>query len=255
MCRMLAVRSARPVKIEDLLVQAPNSLSQLSHEHRHGWGLAVYVDGEPKVARGSRAAWQDPMFEEIAATLEGRSLLAHVRKASVGNVQLENSHPFRHGRWLFAHNGTVQDFDTIRPAFEALIAPEYRALIRGTTDSERCFALFLSWLDQLGGLASPPVDVVACALAIVIDEVRRLSPSPDTILNFLATDGVSLVGVHSGDRELCFSAVTGEKVVIASQPPSEKDVWYEIADGEVVGVSADLGVHRWRLAGQSLVAG
>jgi len=255
MCRMLAVRSASPVKIEDMLVHAPHSLAKLSEEHRHGWGLAAYVDGEPRVARGAKAAWQDPAYKERAAALEGRSLLAHVRKASVGSVQLENCHPFQHGRWLFAHNGTVSGFDALRPAFEALVAPEYRGLIRGATDSERCFALFLTRLDELGGLASPPVDVLASALAIVVDDVRRLSPSPDTILNFLATDGASLVGVHSGDRELCFNALAGERVVIASQPPSDRDVWYEIADGEVLGVDPGLGIHRWRLVGQGLVSG
>ncbi|HEY3446098.1 MAG TPA: class II glutamine amidotransferase [Myxococcales bacterium] len=255
MCRMLAVRSARPVKIEDMLVHAPYSLGKLSKDHRHGWGLAVYVDGQPKVARGTKAAWQDPVYEEIAATLEGRSLLAHVRKASVGSVQIENCHPFQHGRWLFAHNGTIPDFDTIRPTLEALIAPEYRAIIRGTTDSERCFALFLSRLDQLGGLESPPVNVIASALAIVVDEVRRACPSPDIILNFLATDGDSLVGLHCGNRELCFSASSGEKVVIASQPPDpNQGIWYEIADGEVVGVAPDLTVQRWRLAGPGLAS-
>lgn len=255
MCRMLAVRSARPTKIEDMLVQAPHSLGRLSKDHRHGWGLAVYVDGQPKVARGTKAAWEDPLYEEIAATLQGQSLLAHVRKASVGSVQLENCHPFRHGKWLFAHNGTVPDFDTVQPTLEALIAPEYRALIGGTTDSERCFALFLSTLDRLGGLESPPVDVVACALAIVVDEVRRASGSPEIILNFLATDGITLVGLHCGNRELCFSAEAGERVVIASQPPSDEGVWYEIADGDVVGVSADLSIHRWRLAGAGLASG
>ena len=254
MCRMLAVRSAKPTKIEDMLVEAPASLGRLSKDHRHGWGLAVYVDGEPKVARGTPAAWQDPIYEEIAATIEGTTLMAHVRKASVGSVIPENCHPFQHGRWLFAHNGTIRDFDAVQPRLEALIAPEYRSLVRGTTDSERCFALFLTHLSRLGALERPPLSVVACAVAMVIDDVRRVCPAPDHILNFLVTDGELLVGVHFGDRELCFNAAAGERVVIASQPPAEGDIWYEIADGEVVGVAPDLAITRWRLQGPGLVS-
>ena len=71
MCRMLAIRSAHPVSIDDLILDAPRSLSQLSREHCHGWGLAAYEGNEPKVTRGTLPAWEDPTFEQIGRTLGG----------------------------------------------------------------------------------------------------------------------------------------------------------------------------------------
>lgn len=46
--------------------------------------------------------------------LKSKSIIAHVRKATIGEVCLENAHPFvrqlwgRH--WVFAHNGDLKDY-------------------------------------------------------------------------------------------------------------------------------------------------
>lgn len=253
MCRMLALRSARPATLDRMLLEAPRGLRALSREHRHGWGLAQYVGDRPQVVRGTRAAWEDPEFERAARTVEGDCLLAHIRKASVGSVRLENSHPFAYGRWLFAHNGTVRDFDAVRPALEALALPEFRALLRGDTDSERCFTLFLTRLAALGALDRPPVEVIASALAQTIAGVRALSPDPATALTFLATDGRCLVGVRSGDRELAYMERIGEGLLLSSEPMDDDEDWHALGDGEVLAVGADLALRRWRLAGAGLV--
>lgn len=252
MCRMLAVRASRPLKVEDMLLGSPTSLKVLSHEHRHGWGLATYVDGAAHVVRGTAPAYADPDYHSVASMLEGQSLLAHIRKASVGEVRIENVHPFRHGRWLFAHNGTVPGFDGVREILEAECLPALRALVRGTTDSERCFALFLTRLAQYGALDRPPVDVAACALASVVHTVRLLRPGPDAILNFLATDGHVLVGTHQGDRELWTSDREGERVLVASEPLSTAYAWTLVPDGGVVGTGPDLRLRRWRMEGEGL---
>ena len=85
----------------------------------------------------------------LAAGREVRSavVLAHVREASVGPVLPENTHPFLFDRWLFAHNGTVarfRDVPAVRGALEAEIDHDLRLEIRGDTDSERVFYLFLT---------------------------------------------------------------------------------------------------------------
>jgi predicted glutamine amidotransferase len=49
-----------------------------------------------------------------AYPLKSRNIIAHVRKATIGEVALENAHPFVRelwGRqWVFAHNGDLKDY-------------------------------------------------------------------------------------------------------------------------------------------------
>ena len=252
MCRMLALKSAHPETIDRLLLDSPRSLSLLSHEHKHGWGLAHYVDGQPLVERGTRPAHEDPEFEKAGRILEGDCLLAHVRKASVGVVRIENCHPFRHGRWTFTHNGTVRGYDELRTRMEELVLPEFREMIRGSTDSERCFGIFLSSLRKLGAFDRPPVEVVASALAQTVALVRELSPDLTGGLTFLASDGQSLVGIRSGERELCFSFDQGRRLLIASEPLAPEISWTLMESGEVVGTDTSLGLHRWTRVGATL---
>jgi glutamine amidotransferase len=249
---MLALRSARPDTLDWLVLDAPNGLKALSHEHRHGWGIAQYVGRRPVVALGTLPAWEDPEFEDVARSVEGDCLLAHVRRASMGEVRVENSHPFHNGRWLFAHNGTVRGFEKLREKLDSLIANEFRALLAGNTDSERCFGLFLTCLARLGALEQPPLEVIACALAETIALLRELSPDPTTALTFLATDGICLVGARSGEKELGYLANPGERLLIASEAPASDVPWTQLEDGEVVGADARLRIHRWRMDGGCL---
>ena len=64
-------------------------------------------DGAPVLRRGVLPAHADEAFVHAAAAARSTVVLAHVRDASVGRVCSENTHPFHHARWLFAHNGTV----------------------------------------------------------------------------------------------------------------------------------------------------
>jgi len=246
MCRMLGQRSVHPETLERLLLETPQCLRTLSHEHKHGWGIALYVGDRPVVVRGTLPAHEDREFEDVGRAVEGDCLLAHIRKASVGSVRLENCHPFHYARWVFMHNGTVRAFDAVRKPLEDLIAPGYLGLIRGDTDSERCFALFLTRLEALGAIELPPVEVIACALAETIALVRELSPDPATALTLLVSDGASMVGVRSGERELCFAHESG-RLTIASEP-LDHGSWTPMEDGEIVGVGPQLRLRRWRLA-------
>src|SRR5256885_8254654 len=143
MCRLLGVVSSEPAQFRLTLREAPRSLAVLSREHGDGWGVGVYGDGEGWVIeRGTLSAHADDDFHEVAAGSRGELLVAHVRKRTVGPVTLENTHPFRQGRWVFAHNGTIQDIAWVRAQ-----TPASRLdAIRGETDSELLFAFLLSRL-------------------------------------------------------------------------------------------------------------
>ena len=112
LARLLRVAGA----VEDLLYKPENSLvvqslhSQLGAETTNGDGFGVgwYGDGEtPGVFRSIEPAWNDRNLRELAAHIRSPPVLAHIRASTGSPVQQTNCHPFRHGRWLWMHNGLI----------------------------------------------------------------------------------------------------------------------------------------------------
>ena len=126
-------------------------MTRAARSHVDGWGLASFDNnGEPRITKSVRAAFNDVQFAELAKSVATTALLAHVRQASVGRTALVNTHPFVHGRWVFAQNGTLQGFAARKGALLDAIPDDLQQLIRGDTDSEH---VFLFWLSQLRAAA------------------------------------------------------------------------------------------------------
>ncbi|HVV82295.1 MAG TPA: class II glutamine amidotransferase [Kofleriaceae bacterium] len=148
MCRMFGLLSARPVSPRVLLRDAPRSLWTLAREHRDGWGVAIDEPGGWQLHRDTACAQASPRFDDVADTVRGRVVVAHIRQKTVGETALANTHPFRRGPLVFAHNGTVTD----PAALAAATSAERRAEVAGETDSERLFAFVASAIDRAGDL-------------------------------------------------------------------------------------------------------
>jgi predicted glutamine amidotransferase len=249
MCRLFGFRSNQPARVHRSLVAEKNSLQQQSREHKDGWGIAYYAGGPaPAVAHGLGPAHADPDFERVSGLVSSHAVLAHVRLKSVGEVAVRNAHPFLHGRWAFAHNGTVRDFEQHREEIEALIAPELLEELKGETDSERCFLIFLTRLQGRSG-----IDAVADALVKTMNAVSRITDKPDeqkpTSMNFMVTDGELLVATRC-HRTLFVTPPAGDgatvsQLVIASEELSAESQWREVAEGELVGVDGAMAFRRW----------
>jgi len=185
MCRLLGIVSSRPVDFRTLLTERSRSLAALGEEHRDGWGLAAFSRGLWRVHKGTRPASSDARFGESVRDLHGELLVSHVRKRTVGDTRRANSHPFTRGRWVFAHNGTVEDH-----AWLARQVSNSRAAdIRGETDSEVFFAFLLTRLDA-AGLADAPASSATDALVARVAAECRARASFGS-LNFLLSDGES----------------------------------------------------------------
>ncbi len=107
---MFGFCAARPAAVARALIDEPNALQIQSRDHADGWGIGYYPEGNasPRVLRSINPAYADAEFTETAGQISARTVVAHVRRASCGPVSLENTHPFHHDRWMFAHNGTVE---------------------------------------------------------------------------------------------------------------------------------------------------
>jgi len=270
-CRLYGFRANEPTKVECSLVHAQNALMRQSksdskgESHSDGWGIGCYDGDRPAIEKRELAAWEDLHFGAAAERVYARTVIAHVRNATVGGATIENTHPFSHGRWLFAHNGTVRPLDKLRERLEEETESELLARRRGDTDSELTFYWLLSRmraagvdLDQKTASAEELAAILVRAVTTLDERSRVAGSERPAMLNFVLTDGVRLAasrhrrtlwwlereGVH--DCEICGiphirhdPSVEYRAAVVASEPITN-EAWREVPDGSVVAIDEDL---------------
>ncbi|MEV8532417.1 class II glutamine amidotransferase [Streptomyces sp. NPDC051211] len=159
MCRWLAY-SGSPILLDTVLYRPEHSLINQSLNARlgvettngDGFGLGWYSadgDGTPAVFRDIGPAWNNRNLLELAGHVRSRMFFAHVRASTGTAIQQTNCHPFRHGRWLWMHNGSITDFHRLRRDLCMAVDPALFPSIEGSTDSEVMFYLAVTYgLDQ-----------------------------------------------------------------------------------------------------------
>lgn len=276
MCRLYGFRANEPTRVECSLVHAQNALMAQSRQdaegltHGHGWGVAEHPDGVPFVEKQAWAAYHGEQFKKTAARVYARSVIAHVRRATVGPPGIENTHPFVHGVWLFAHNGTVPNFDSVRERLLRELASLHRTEIHGSTDSEHVFRYLLTLWEQAP--ARPLMQTLRLGLEQVIAWAREVDPDRTIGLNVLWTNGEQLVGsclnrtlwylerdkivrcevcgrshVHH-DPKQAYAAVE-----IASEPITHER-WLRVPNGTVFAVDPDYRLHIEPLGPNAITA-
>jgi glutamine amidotransferase len=203
-----------PIRAADLLFrpahsvidQSLNSELGVTTTNGDGFGLGWYGEApEPAVYKSTQPAWSDPNLREIAHDVRTRLLFAHVRASTGTAVQRSNCHPFRHGRWLWMHNGFIRSFRELKRDLVMAVEPDLYPDIEGTTDSELLFFLALTF-----GLADEPFEAVARAVGLV-EEVAGAHDIPDPVQMTVATaDGTSVWGfrysTEGNSRSLYYSS-------------------------------------------------
>lgn len=176
MCRWLAY-SGSPVNLEQLLYKPQNSLvvqskhSQLGAETTNGDGFGVGWYGTldtPGLFRSTEPAWNDRNLQELSAHAVSGRVFAHIRASTGSAVQQTNCHPFRHGRWLWMHNGAIARFPVVKRELTLAVDPTLYPEIEGSTDSEVFFYLALTF-----GLEEDPPAAVARAVGLIEETGRR----------------------------------------------------------------------------------
>ncbi len=197
MCRWLAY-SGSPVLIEELLYKPKHSLidqslhSQLGAETTNGdgFGIGWYGAGEaPGVFHSVEPAWNDRNLRDIAAAIEAPIVFAHIRASSGAPVQQTNCHPFRHGRWLWMHNGLIREFHQVKRDLVLAVDPALYPLIEGSTDSEVFFFLALTL-----GLEDDPPRAVERAVGLIEETGRRHGVEHPIQMTVATTDGSQVWG-------------------------------------------------------------
>jgi len=120
--------------------------------------------------------------------------IGHVRAASCGDVNIQNTHPFtrriKGSDFVFAHNGTL-DTRRLKPRAVGEFSVE------GTTDSELAMCVLLTWMAR--------ERVAPENYPLIEDFLKDLNATGD--LNLLFSDGKRLYCYHDtgGYNGLCYT--------------------------------------------------
>lgn len=210
MCRLYGFLSNEPTKVDCSLVFAQNALllqsraDAIGRHHADGWGIATYQEAKPRLIKNTTAAFDDQSFSAEAERIYTTAAIAHVRKATVGVPSVLNTHPFKWGNWVFAHNGTVTGFNEVEKRLAHETDPGLQSHRLGTTDSEQYFLWLLSSLMEAGLLSHEPNQTLPFNTEEVEPHLRRVVTRLETIclaaapnkvprLNFLLTNGTNLI--------------------------------------------------------------
>jgi predicted glutamine amidotransferase len=263
MCRWLAY-SGSPVLLEDLLLKPEHSLiDQSLHStmgatttNGDGFGIGWYGIGDtPGVFHSVEPAWNDRNLRDLARHLVSPVVFAHIRASTGGAIQQTNCHPFRHGQWLWMHNGAIRDFATVKRDLTFAVDPSLYPEIEGSTDSELFFHLALTF-----GLEDDPTTAVERAVGFIEETGLEHGVELPIQMTVATTDGESVwafrYSSEGTSRTLFYSTLletlqaeypdnpvfqqlSDETRVIVSEPISNlAGVWNEVPESMVGIVQA-----------------
>ncbi|WP_186198085.1 class II glutamine amidotransferase [Burkholderia gladioli] len=200
MCRWLAY-TGNPIPLETVLFRARHSLIDQSLHSRlgatttngDGFGIGWYgrPDEIPFRYRSVHPAWNDRNLREAARAIYSPHFVAHIRAATDTPIQESNCHPFRHGRWLFVHNGLIRRYHRLRHDLMMRIDPALFPSVEGSTDSEVMFHLALTF-----GLEHAPLPALERMAGLIEETAARHGVAQPINMTVCATDGEQVVAVR-----------------------------------------------------------
>jgi predicted glutamine amidotransferase len=218
MARLLGFTGNRPdLGARAIALEARSFEIRRPPEESSSWGVGFYQGGELLLKRRPFDDRGSINFAEVTKDIRADVLVGHIRAATVGALKTENTHPFRYRQWLFAMTGTVPSFDTLRPRLRDSL-PQFLARdVRGDTDAELVFYLFLSFLHDAGALDRPEVspDKARAAIRSTIALVDRLCEeegAKSTALNMVVACGDYVLGVRCG-HAMAYDVVEGRSAL------------------------------------------
>jgi glutamine amidotransferase len=185
----------------DALLEEREALGQ--PQGGDGFGVGFYQAGEVLHRKRPQRIDERIDWNGMLDGIRAHVAVAHVRDANGSERRAENTHPFRMGRWLFAHVGELSGHHAIRDRLLETMPDFLQRNIRGTTDSELLFHVVLSFLHDSGQLESVDVTNAAVASALrstvtLADRHAREVGAPLPGMTSVLTNGRQLYALQRG---------------------------------------------------------
>ena len=246
MCELLGMNCATPTDIT-FSFKGFSQRAGVTSDHADGFGVAFFEEKACRLFIDCQSAVVSPLADFVRNyPIKSRNVIAHIRKATQGKIELENNHPFMRelwGRhWIFAHNGDLKEY---WPHLTGQFMPV------GTTDSERAYCYILQELRRRFGQDEP-------SSAQIFDFLAEVSPTIAEYgtFNFILSNGQALFSyattnlhwivrewpfqhahLKDMDVKIDFSTVTKPEdrvAVVATAPLTDNEVWQQFKAGELI---------------------
>jgi predicted glutamine amidotransferase len=244
MCQLLGMNCNTPT---DIVFSFTGFATRggLTAEHKDGWGIAFFEGNGVRHFVDHLPAVSSPVAELIKRyPIKSKNVIAHIRKATQGEVLLENCHPFKRecwGKyWVFAHNGDLKNF---APPLSGLYRPV------GTTDSEYAFCYLMQNMRERFGEHMPPLETLSEFMREITTEIAQFGT-----FNMMLSNGDALfvhcstnlhyivrqypftsASLSDDDVSVDFSILTTPRdrvAVIVTEPLTTNENWIALASGE-----------------------
>ncbi|KAJ5082558.1 hypothetical protein N7532_011601 [Penicillium argentinense] len=226
MCRFLIYKGLNEIRLSKLVTEPSHSILTQSYDSRlrldnrrpvngDGFGVGFYTDPklgpEPCIFTSTLPAWNCENLERLASKTCSNLIFAHVRATTEGALADNNCHPFQHQTLMWMHNGGIGGFQYIKRPLADSLADKWYLGVKGGTDSEWSFALFLDLLEKEGvdpssdpgpeGFGQAVLRRVMMKTIAKINELVKEVPQKHNVsnletrslLNFAVTDGHTVV--------------------------------------------------------------
>ncbi len=209
----------------------------LTDHHTDGWGITFFEGKGVRQFLDPSPSAHSPIADFVRTyPIKSMNVIAHIRKATQGEIKLENTHPFVRELWgqywSFAHNGDLKNFS---PKLDGHHHPV------GNTDSEKAFCYILQECEKSFKTA-PGMKELGEKLHALTLELGQFG-----VFNFLLSNGEFMLAhcstklasivrkapfttAHLKDQDVAvdFSDVTTSNdrvAVIATNPLTENENW------------------------------
>ncbi len=203
MGRLIACMTNRADRLHDAFVHERESGATSPRDDVDGVGIGFFQGGEVLQKKRPVTRGTSVDLVELTDGVTSSCVVAHMRRATVGDFRAENTHPFRMRQWLFAHTGTVDRFDAMRRRLQDSLPDFLARNLAGDTDSERVFHTLLSFLHDSGELDNPDVDDRAVISALrstvaLFDGLASEVGARPAQLNMVLTNGRKIYAYRRG---------------------------------------------------------
>jgi glutamine amidotransferase len=221
-----------------LIVQSLHAQHGNEETNGDGFGIGWYDEEEdgPAVFRGIEPAWNDRNLQDLSKHIRSGLVFAHVRASTHAPVQLSNCHPFRHGRWLWMHNGLIHGFVGVKRDLVLEVDPALYPEIEGSTDSEVFFYLALTL-----GLEADPPGAVARAVGLIEAVGEQHGIEVPIHMTVATTDGESIWAFRYASQGSQGSLFYSTDVTTLRKQYPDNPMLQQVSDEARLVVSEPLG--------------
>lgn len=240
MCQLLGMNCNTPTDIT-FSFEGFRRRAGLTDQHSDGFGIAFFEGKGVRIFRDNRPGASSPVADLVSLyRIKSYNVIAHIRKATRGEVSLENTHPFIREiwgeNWVFAHNGTV----------EISVCPNNHYQPIGDTDSERAFCCIASALKQRFPTKPSEKEIFDAIVDITTDIAQK------GVFNFILSNGHWMIArcatnlhyvcrrapfgtaLREDDVVIDFSKYTKDTdkvTIITTQPLTKNEQWTKMKNG------------------------